>query len=194
MSQAYSNGAIITDGAPPSASADAPLISTDSKEAGLWLWQGDAPAPSSLPRPKSSDRQILHRIVHAGGWAGWIALPIGLALTFIAISAVRHPDKPVSADTPGAASLVASSTVTPPSVSVPPAQLTESRSDQAQLPALPTAQILTPGPEPRTAEWHLQRKSSRPTRKTNASHVHRAPPIPRPGVLTPPLTWHGGGY
>jgi hypothetical protein len=88
----------VTDDAPTSNSSDAVLISTDSKESGLWLWQGDAPSPPSFPRPKSRDRHILRRIMPAAGWAGWIALPTGLALTLIAILMIPHPDRPVSAD------------------------------------------------------------------------------------------------
>src|SRR5580692_4214621 len=45
IGQAYSEAGAVTDDAPVSHSADAVLISTDSKEAGLWLWQGEAPPP-----------------------------------------------------------------------------------------------------------------------------------------------------
>src|ERR1700719_3895681 len=64
IGQAYSEAVTVTDDAPISPSADAVLISTDSKEAGLWLWQGEAPPPTPPlpPRPKSRDRQMLRRI------------------------------------------------------------------------------------------------------------------------------------
>ena len=51
MGQAYSKAAIAAGGAPISASANAVLISTDSKESGLWLWQGEAPSQPSPPGP-----------------------------------------------------------------------------------------------------------------------------------------------
>jgi hypothetical protein len=111
----------VTDDAPTSNSSDAVLISTDSKESGLWLWQGDAPSPPSFPRPKSRDRHILRRIMPAAGWAGWIALPTGLALTLIAILMIPHPDRPVSADRPAVApSSAPSPAVTPSSATSPP--------------------------------------------------------------------------
>jgi hypothetical protein len=100
VGQAYSNATIARGSAPKSPSSDAVLISTDSKDTGLWLWQGEAPPTPALPRPKSHAQQILHRILPAVGWAGWIALPTGLILILIAISMMRHPDDPVSADTP----------------------------------------------------------------------------------------------
>src|SRR6202040_495536 len=100
------------------------LISTDSKESGLWLWQGDAPAPPSFSRPQSRDRHILRRIMPAARWAGWIALPTGLALTLIALLMIPHPDRPVSPDRPAVApSSATSPTVAPlsaPSPTIPP--------------------------------------------------------------------------
>src|SRR6266404_5271564 len=59
MGPAYSEAVAVTDDAPISPSADAVLISTDSKEAGLWLWQGEALPPPSFSRPISRHRQIL---------------------------------------------------------------------------------------------------------------------------------------
>src|SRR3984893_3649702 len=111
----------VTDDALTSNSSDAVLISTDSKESGLWLWQGDAPSPPSCPRPKSRDRHILRRIMPAAGWAGWIALPTGLALTLIAILMIPHPDRPVSADRPAVAPSSATSPTVAPSSAPSPA-------------------------------------------------------------------------
>ena len=86
IGQAYSEAGAVTDDAPVSHSADAVLISTDSKEAGLWLWQGEAPPPASLPRPKSRDQQTLSRVMPAARWPGWIVLPTtGLALTLVLV-------------------------------------------------------------------------------------------------------------
>ena len=197
----------VTDDAPTSNSSDAVLISTDSKESGLLLWQGDAPSPPSFPRPKSRDRRILRRIMPAAGWAGWIALPTGLALTLIAILMIPHPDRPVSADRPAVASSSAPSpAVTPssatsppplgaPVVAAPPPEPATARLDQAKVPSAPAAQIMTRTPEPRMAKSRAQHKSSRVVRKTHLSHVRRGPLFPIPGVLTPPpMTWHGGGY
>jgi len=58
MGQAYSKAAIAADGVPIPASANAVLISTDSKESGLWLWQGETPSQPSPPQPKSRAQQI----------------------------------------------------------------------------------------------------------------------------------------
>ena len=101
MGQAYSKAPIVTGIAPVSPSAA--LISTDIKEAGLWLWQGEVPPSPSLPGPKSRGRQILRRVMPGAGWAGWIALPAGLALIVITVLMMPHPDRPVSADTPAVA-------------------------------------------------------------------------------------------
>ena len=117
------------DDAPISLLTDTVLISADSKEAGLWLWQGEAPPPASAPRPKSRDRQILHRIMSAGGWVGWIALPTGLALTLIAISMMPHPDRPVSADRPA----VAPSSAPSPTVARPVIALSAGRARDGQI-------------------------------------------------------------
>ena len=195
MDQAYCKEPMLTGNAPRSPSAA--LISTDPKETGLWLWQGEAlPAPS-LPEPKSRDQQILHRVMRAAGWAGWIALPTGLALAFLAVSMIPRPDRPVSTDRPAVAlSSAPSPAVTPPIVPVPPAERTEAKLDQAQVPsAPPVAKITAQGPEPPVATRRAQHKLSRTARKTHSSHVHKRPLFPMPGVLTPPpMTWHGGGY
>ena len=187
----------VTDDAPTSNSSDAVLISTDSKESGLWLWQGDAPSPPSFPRPKSRDRHILRRIMPAAGWAGWIALPTGLALTLIAILMIPHPDRPVSADRPAVAPSSATSPppLGAPVVAAPPPEPATARLDQEKVPSAPAAQIMTRTPEPRMAKSRAQHKSSRVVRKTHLSHVRRGPLFPIPGVLTPPpMTWHGDGY
>jgi hypothetical protein len=217
MGQAYSEAVAVTDDAPLSRSADAVLISTDSKEAGLWLWQGEAPPPPSLSRPKSRHQQILPRIMSAAGWAGWIALPIaGLALMLIAVLMMPHPDRPSPADmptvAPSSATLptVAGPIVSTPSaelttapspivprqvVAVPPAEPATAHLDQEKVPSAPAAENMTRGPEPPIAKSGARHKLSRTARKIHASHVRRAPLFPKPGVLTPPpMTWHGGGY
>jgi hypothetical protein len=216
MGQAYSQAVAVTDDAPTSNSSDAVLISTDSKESGLWLWQGDAPSPPSFARPKSRDLHILRRIMPAVGWAGWIALPTGLALTLIAILMIPHPDRPVSADRPAVApSSATSPTVAPssapspvvtpssapspplgaPVVATPPPEPATARLDQEKVPSAPAAEIMARTPEPRMAKSRAQHKSSPVVRKTHVSHVRRGPLFPIPGVLTPPpMTWHGDGY
>ncbi|MBV8592296.1 MAG: hypothetical protein JO212_19945 [Acetobacteraceae bacterium] len=196
MEQAYNNGEIVTGDAAISPPADAPLISTDSTGAGLWLWQGDAPAAPSRAQLKSSDPPILYRMMHAAGWAGWIALPIGLALTFIAISVMRHPEKPVSAEkTAVGLSPVLAPAVVSPSVVPAPAEPKETQSDQSQVPSAPPAQTASPSADTQAAKSHAHRISSHTIRKTHASPARRGPPILVPGVLTPPpMTSHGGGY
>jgi hypothetical protein len=158
----------------------------------------EAPPPASLPRPKSRDRQILRRIMPAAGWAGWIVLPTGLALTLIAISMMPHADRPVSADRPAVAlssapsptvapSSAPSPTVARPVVAVPPAEPATAQLDQEQVPSAPATKITTRGPQPRIAKSRAQHKSSRAVRKMHASHVRRGPPAPMVGVA--PSTW-----
>jgi hypothetical protein len=172
----------------------APLVSTDLQESGLWLWQGDAPPPPALARPKSRDQRFLRRVIPAARWAGWIAVPAGLALAFLTVSMLLRP---VSPDSPAVAlSSNPSPGVTRPIVPVPPAELTEADLDKAQVPSEPRAAELTAqGPEPLVAKGRAQHKLSRIARKSHASHLRRRPLFPMPGVLTPPpMTWHGGGY
>ena len=193
MGEAYSN-AQIAMGTPP-ISPSARLVSTDLQESGLWLWQGEAPPTSALPRSKSRNQQFLRRIMPAAGWAGWIAVPAGLALAFLAVSMIPRPDSPVSA--PAAAlSSAPSPAVTPPIVPVPPAERTAAKLDQVQvLSEQPAAKPTAQGPEPPAVKARAQHKVSRTARKTHASHVRKRPLFPTPGVLTPPpMTWHGGGY
>ena len=195
VDQAYGEAPIVTG--TPQICPSAALVSTDIKEAGLWLWQGEAPPPPALPRPTSRDRQFLSRLTPAAGWAGWIAVPAGLVLAFLAVSMMPRPDRPVSADTPAVAvSSAPSPAVTPLIVPVPPAESTKAQPDPVQAPLMsPAAKIATQGPEPPVATGHAQRKLARTARKTHASHFRRGPISPMFGVLTPPpMTWHGGGY
>jgi hypothetical protein len=182
MDRAYRKAVAVTGGAPILPSANAVLISTDSKESGLWLWQGEAPPPPALPGAKSRVQQFLRRITPAAGWAGLIAVPAGLALASIAVSMMPHPDRSVSADTPAVAlSPAPSPAVTRPIVPVPPTEVAEAKLDER--------------PEPPVANGRVQHKLTRTAKKTHASHVLRGPPVAIAGVLTPPvMTWHGGGY
>jgi hypothetical protein len=195
IGQAYAKATILRSSAPVSPSAE--LVSTDIKESGLWLWQGEAPPPPALPRPKFRDRQFLRRILPAAGWVGWIAVPAGLALAFLAVSMMSRPDRRVSADVPAVAlSSAPPPAVTRPIVPVPPTERMEAQLDQVQAPsASPGAKITARGPETPVTKGHAQPKLSPTAGKTHASHVRRWPLFPRPGVLTPPpMTWHGGGY
>jgi hypothetical protein len=195
VDEAYSKAPIVTD--TPQICPSAALVSTDIKEAGLWLWQGEAPPPPASPQPTSRDRQFLSRLMPGAGWAGWIAVPAGLALAFLAVSMIPRPDRPVSADTPAVAlSSAPSPAVTPPVVPVFPAESTKAQPDPVQAPSMsPAAKVAAQGPEPAVATRRAPRKLSRTARKTHASHVRRGPLSPMFGVLTPPpMTWHGGGY
>jgi len=194
IGQAYGKAPIATGNA--SISPSAALISADTKETGLWLWQGEVLPSPSLPGPKSRDQQILHRVTPAAAWTVWIALPIGLALIFIAVLKIPHPDRPVSADTPAVAlSSAPSPTVARPIVAVLPAEITEAKLDRVQVASAPAAKITKQGPEPLVTKGRVQRKLSRTGRKIHASHIRRGPPVPTAGVLTPPvMAWHGGGY
>jgi hypothetical protein len=192
MGQTHGKAPIVTATTPIFPSA--PLVSTDLQESGLWLWQGDAPPPPALARPKSRDQRFLRRVIPAARWAGWIAVPAGLALAFLTVSMLLRP---VSPDSPAVAlSSNPSPGVTRPIVPVPPAELTEADLDKAQVPSEPRAAELTAqGPEPLVAKGRAQHKLSRIARKSHASHLRRRLLFPMPGVLTPPpMTWHGGGY
>jgi hypothetical protein len=182
--EAFAKAPIVTSSAPVSPSAA--LISTDIRESGLWLWQGELPPTPPLPQPKSRERQILRRIMPVAGWAGWVAVPAGLAVTFLAVSMIPRPDRPVSADGSAVAlSSGPSPAVTPPIVPVPPPERTEAKLDQVRV----------PGPETPVMKGRAQHKLLRSARKTHASHVRKWPLFPTAGVLTPPPpTWHGGGY
>ena len=193
--------AMVTGGAPiRSPSSHSALSNTESQEAGLWLWRGEAlpppsaPTPKSRVQPKSRVHQILSSMVPAARWAGWMALLGGLAVALLAASAMLHPTPPEeSVDTP-AVSLppVPSATVARPSVAPAPAELTEAQSDQTEAPLAPAAQTLARPAETRVAKSHPQ--LPRTVRKTHASPVRRGPPTLIPGVLTPPsMTWRDGG-
>lgn len=209
IAETYSEAPTVTGGPPAPPSAQ--LVSTDMKEAGLWLWQGEA--LSTPPRPKSRDEGFFRRIMPAAVWVGWVAVPVGLALGLLAVSMMPRPDRPVAADKPSSALSSAPSPAVPrPIVPAPPAARTETQLDQAQAPSPPspgnlTAQAPEPpvtkrraqptvqAPEPPMTKGRAQHKALRTGRKVHAPHVSTRPLFPTPGVLTPPvMTWHGGGY
>ena len=193
IGETHSNAPIAT-GTPP-ISPSARLVSTDLKESGLWLWQGEAPPTSALTRPQSRNQQYLRRIMPGAVWAGWIAVPAGLALAFFAVSIIPSPDRPVSADRPAVAlSSAPSPAVTPPIVPGTPAE--EGKPEQVQVPSAPPAAKITKyGAEAPVVKGRSQPKLLRNARKNHASHVRKRPLFPTPGVLTPPpMTSYGGGY
>jgi hypothetical protein len=193
IGETYSNAPIAAG--TPLISPSARLVSTDLKASGLWLWQGEAPPTSALTRPQSRNQQFLRRIMPGAVWAGWIAVPAGLALAFFAVSMIPRPDRPVSADKPAVAlSSAPSPAVTPPIVPITPAE--EAKPEQVQVPsAQPAAKLTAQGPEPPAVKGRAQHKGSRTALKTHTSHVRKQPLFPTPGVLRPPpMTWHGGGY
>lgn len=196
--QAYAKAPVVMSSA--RASRSAALISTDIKESGLWLWQGEVPPSPSLPQPKSRYQKILRRIMPVARWTGWIALPAGFALAFLAVSMIPRSDKSVSANTPVSADrpAAAPSSAPSPTVARTPAEPKEAQLHQVQLPSPPAAKIAAQGPEPPVAKGRAERKLSRSARKTHAhrSHVRRGQLLfPMPGVLTPPpMTWQGGDY
>jgi hypothetical protein len=200
MSQVDARFGIVTGDAPITPSSpDAPLISTGSEEAGLWLWHGEAPPPPSLPLPKLGVRRILARMKPSARWAAWTAaLPGGLALTLLAVSAMYSapPHRSEPADAPAVALAPTASPTTAPSIAaVPPAPPTEVQSDQTRASLAPAPQISGQGSEQPMVSSSAQRKSPRTVRKTHAQLVRRGPPVLIPGVLTPPvMAWHGGGY
>ncbi len=181
----------------PSIFSSARLVSTDLKESGLWLWQGEVLPPPAPLRPKCRDQPFLRLIVPAAGWAGWIGVPAGVVLALLTVSMMLRPDRPVSPDRPAVTlSSAPSPGVTRPIVPVPSAERTEAELDEVQVPSDPRAvEIPAQEPEPLVAKGRAQHKSARTARKTHASHVHKRPLFPMPGMLTPPpMPWHGGGY
>ena len=200
MSQVDARVGIVTGDAPITLSSpDAALISTGSKEAGLWLWHGEAPPPPSRPQPKLRVRHILARMKPSARWAAWTAaLPGGLALTLLAVSAMYSvpPHWSQSADAPAVGlAPTASPTTAPPIAAAPPAPPTEAQFDQTRASPAPAPQISGQGSEQPMVSSRAQRKSPGTGRKTHASLVRRGSPVLIPGVLTPPvMTWHGGGY
>jgi len=141
MSQVDARVGIVTGDAPITLSSpDAALISTGSKEAGLWLWHGEAPPPPSRPQPKLRVRHILARMKPSARWAAWTALPGGLALTLLAVSAMYSapPHRSESADAPAIAlAPTASPAAAPPIAAVPPAPPTEAQFDQTRASPAP---------------------------------------------------------
>jgi hypothetical protein len=191
VGETYGEAPIAT-GTPPKFPS-ARLVSTDLEESGLWMWQGEALQPA-LARPKSRDQRFLRRVTPAARWAGWIAVPAGLALAFLTVSMLLRP---VSPDPPA----VALSPTPPPGVTHPivlasPPERTEAELDKVQAPSEPrAAQITAQEPEPLVTKGRAPHKLSRTAKKTHASNVSKRPLFPMPGVLTPPpMTWHGGGY
>ena len=199
MSQVDARVGSVTGDAPIRLSSPDPaLISTGSEEAGLWLWHGEAPPPPSLPQPKLRVRHILARMKPPARWAAWTALPGGLALTLLAVSAMYSvpPHWSQSADAPAVGlAPTASPAAAPPIAAVPPAPPTEAQFDQTRASPAPAPQISGQGSEQPMVSSRAQRKSPGTGRKTHASLVRRGSPVLIPGVLTPPvMTWHGGGY
>ena len=155
-------------------------------ERGLWAMhteQGgssEAPPPPSLSGPKSRDQQILRRIMPAAGWAGWIALPTGLALTLIAILMIPHPDRPVSADRPAVAPSSATSPTIPPSSAPSPTIPPSSAPSPAVTPSSATSPplgapvVAAPPPEPATARLDQEKVPSAP-----AAQIMTRTPEPR---------------
>src|SRR5260370_24669426 len=92
MGQASGKAPIVTGNAPISPSAT--LISTDAKEAGLWLWQGEVPPSQSLPGPKPREHQLLRRIMIAAREAGWVVLPSGFAPILVPATLRPRPSRP----------------------------------------------------------------------------------------------------
>ena len=199
MSQVDARVGSVTGDAPIRLSSPDPaLISTGSEEAGLWLWHGEAPPLPSLPQPKLRVRHILARMKPPARWAAWTALPGGLALTLLAVSAMYSvpPHWSQSADAPAVGlAPTASPTTAPPIAAAPPAPPTEAQFDQTRASPAPAPQISGQGSEQPMVSSRAQRKSPGTGRKTHASLVRRGSPVLIPGVLTPPvMTWHGGGY
>ena len=159
-------------------------IRAESQEAGLWLWQGEAPPPRSPTAPS-----ILGRIASAARWTGWRAPAGGLILVLLAASVVlcsTPPDEQLSADMrpiaaePPSPLIVGHALISPPSIEFPDLRL-----DQLQMPPPASAQIVAQPTEGRMANRRAQRESAASIRKSSAS-ARRGSPVLVPGVLTPP--------
>ena len=170
--------------------AQAKSISAESRETGLWLWQGEAPPPRSHPEPLSRGRGILGRIVAAARSIRWIAPAGGLILILLAASLLlRSPplDRRISAGTravspqPGSTLIPSHSLISPPSIELPDVRL-----DQVQMPPPPAAQMMARPADGQMVNRRAQHRSPTSVRGTSASFARRGSPVLTPGVLTPP--------
>ena len=185
---------------------DAPLISNDSQELGLWLWRGEAPSPRLAPpvQPASRLERVATLLISAARSARWMAPPSGLVLLALAAFVTAHL-LPGGQSMRGNTSAAALQSVPAPSLArpispAPPAPLTEEPLDQVQAaPSAPVTQAMVGPAQHKTVKWRARHRSRLTVRRSHALFAHRWTP-----VLVEPCRYgcdwadatapHGGGY
>jgi hypothetical protein len=175
-------------------SSDTTSSRDENQEAGLWLWNGEAPLPPSPPQPPSRIRQFVDPIASALRRGGWMALLGGASLTLLAvILRSTPPDTPVPSDTAAVAlepvpSPIDKHAVIPaPPVDIPASRVEhpDTQLDQPQIPSAPASMLPARESEHRLAKKTAHHKSARTVRKTHV-FADRGSPLSIHGVLTPP--------
>jgi hypothetical protein len=179
---------------------DAPLISNDSQESGLWLWRGEAPSPRPAPpvRPSSRLERVASLFISAARSAGWMGPPSGLALVALAAFVTAHL-LPGGQAMPGTTSAAALQSMPAPSLAhsispAPPAPLIEAPVDRVQAPSAPVRQAMV-GP---TLHKPVRWRARHTIRRSHVLFARRWTPV----FIQPcryecdwaqGTAWHGGG-
>jgi hypothetical protein len=194
----------------PSSPSAAPL-SNDSREPGLWLWQGgeapphsDAPPPASPARPPSRVERIADFVGSAARWARRMGPASGWFLIGLAAFVMAHAlpgGEPMPRNMPAAA---------PQPVPAPSAALPASSTSPAGVPVAQLGQLSEPSGaiakrmagrnQHIPAKWLASRRSRLVVRRAYPFLVYRSPPVFRESCRyqcddgPEVTTWHGGGY
>ena len=185
---------------------DAPLISNDSEESGLWLWRGEIPPPRPASPVRLSSRleRVATFFISAARSARWLGPPSGLALIALAAFVTAHL-LPGGQSTRGNTSAAALRPVSAPSLArsispAPPAPLTEAPVDRAQAPSAPITQAVAGLTQHKPVKWRAMHRSRLTVRRSRALFARRRTPV----FIAPcryqcdgwaeAAAWHGGGY
>jgi hypothetical protein len=194
----------------PSSPGAAPL-SNDSREPGLWLWQGgeapphsDAPPPASPARPPSRVERIADFVGSAARWARRMGPASGWFLIGLAAFVMAHAlpgGEPMPRNMPAAA---------PQPVPAPSAALPASSTSPAGVPVAQLGQLSEPSGaiakrmagrnQHIPAKWLASRRSRLVVRRAYPFLVYRSAPVFREPCRyqcddgSEVTTWHGGGY
>ena len=171
----------------PSSPGAAPL-SNDSREPGLWLWQGgeapphsDAPPPASPARPPSRVERIADFVGSAARWARRMGPASGWFLIGLAAFVMAHAlpgGEPMPRNMPAAA---------PQPVPAPSAALPASSTSPAGVPVAQLGQLSEPSGaiakrmagrnQHIPAKWLASRRSRLVVRRAYPFLVYRSPPV-----------------
>ena len=194
----------------PSSPGAAPL-SNDSREPGLWLWQGgeapphsEAPPPASPARPPSRVERIADFVGSAARWARRMGPASGWFLIGLAAFVMAHAlpgGEPMPRNMPAAA---------PQPVPAPSAALPASSTSPAGVPVAQLGQLSEPSGaiakrmagrnQHIPAKWLASRRSRLVVRRAYPFLVYRSAPVFREPCRyqcddgSEVTTWHGGGY